>query len=303
MPRRPRSTAIPTVHPQPENYHGNVNPVGPRSCYDEGKRFAETLVTDFGGGTAGRRASPASSTPTGRACSPMTAAWCRTSSSRRCSAGHHRLRLRRADPFVLFRERPDRGICPADGTPGRVLAPVNLGNPVETTVGELAEIIVDIVGSRSQGRLSSAAGRRSPATPSRYRACAGPCSAGRRRSSSLTGLRETIAYFDDQLRRHRPPSDRRFLDRRSWPVGADGRRASMGGWHEIDDRWFGLCRAGRRCLPFRTWPRNRLRRSRCEQRSRACGRASCRSSSPGSKSCSGATPPPGGSPSQATSPN
>jgi UDP-glucuronate decarboxylase len=38
----------PDVHPQPENYHGNVNPVGPRSCYDEGKRFAETLVTDFG---------------------------------------------------------------------------------------------------------------------------------------------------------------------------------------------------------------------------------------------------------------
>ena len=38
----------PEVHPQPEKYHGNVNPVGPRSCYDEGKRFAETLVTDFG---------------------------------------------------------------------------------------------------------------------------------------------------------------------------------------------------------------------------------------------------------------
>ncbi len=40
----------PEVHPQTENYHGNVNTVGPRSCYDEGKRFAETLVTDFGVG-------------------------------------------------------------------------------------------------------------------------------------------------------------------------------------------------------------------------------------------------------------
>ena len=38
----------PEVHPQTEDYHGNVNTVGPRSCYDEGKRFAETLVTDFG---------------------------------------------------------------------------------------------------------------------------------------------------------------------------------------------------------------------------------------------------------------
>ena len=38
----------PEVHPQTEDYHGNVNTIGPRSCYDEGKRFAETLVTDFG---------------------------------------------------------------------------------------------------------------------------------------------------------------------------------------------------------------------------------------------------------------
>lgn len=35
------------MHPQPEGYHGNVNTVGPRSCYDEGKRFAESLLTDF----------------------------------------------------------------------------------------------------------------------------------------------------------------------------------------------------------------------------------------------------------------
>ena len=38
----------PEVHPQTEGYHGNVNTIGPRSCYDEGKRFAETLITDFG---------------------------------------------------------------------------------------------------------------------------------------------------------------------------------------------------------------------------------------------------------------
>src|SRR5690606_23299222 len=37
----------PQVHPQPEHYHGNVNPIGPRSCYDEGKRIAETLCRDY----------------------------------------------------------------------------------------------------------------------------------------------------------------------------------------------------------------------------------------------------------------
>lgn len=42
-----RCTAIPPFHPQPESYWGNVNPAGPRSCYDEGKRCAETLFMDY----------------------------------------------------------------------------------------------------------------------------------------------------------------------------------------------------------------------------------------------------------------
>ena len=46
-PRPARSTAIPTVHPQTEDYRGNVNPIGPRACYDEGKRCAETLFFDY----------------------------------------------------------------------------------------------------------------------------------------------------------------------------------------------------------------------------------------------------------------
>ena len=76
----------PTVHPQTEDYRGNVNPLGPRACYDEGKRCAETLFFDYH--RQHRRASRwrASSTPTGRACTRTTAAWCRISSSRRCAA-------------------------------------------------------------------------------------------------------------------------------------------------------------------------------------------------------------------------
>ena len=46
-PRPARCTAIPTVHPQTEDYRGNVNPLGPRACYDEGKRCAETLFFDY----------------------------------------------------------------------------------------------------------------------------------------------------------------------------------------------------------------------------------------------------------------
>ena len=76
----------PVVHPQTEDYRGNVNPIGPRACYDEGKRCAETLFFDYSASTSSRSASPASSTPTARACIRTTGGWCRTSSSRRCRA-------------------------------------------------------------------------------------------------------------------------------------------------------------------------------------------------------------------------
>ena len=69
----------PEVHPQREDYWGSVNPIGPRSCYDEGKRLAETLMMDY------RSESPGSSTPTGRACPSTTAAWSAISSSPLCA--------------------------------------------------------------------------------------------------------------------------------------------------------------------------------------------------------------------------
>jgi UDP-glucuronate decarboxylase len=72
----------PAVHPQPESYWGNVNPIGHRACYDEGKRCAETLFFDYHRqhGCASRWRG--SSTPTGPACTPTTAGWSPTSSSR-----------------------------------------------------------------------------------------------------------------------------------------------------------------------------------------------------------------------------
>ena len=73
----------PAVHPQTEQYWGNVNPIGPRSCYDEGKRCAETLFFDYHRQHDTRiKVARACSTPTGRACIPATGGWSRTLSSR-----------------------------------------------------------------------------------------------------------------------------------------------------------------------------------------------------------------------------
>src|SRR6516164_1112264 len=66
----------PTVHLQSEDYWGNVNPIGFRSCYDEGKRCAETLFFDYWRQHNFRSRSPASSIPTGRGCIRKTDVSC-----------------------------------------------------------------------------------------------------------------------------------------------------------------------------------------------------------------------------------
>ena len=73
-PRPARSMATPTVHPQTEEYWGNVNPIGPRSCYDEGKRCAETLFYRLPPPAHMEIKSSASSTPTAPGCTPRMGA-------------------------------------------------------------------------------------------------------------------------------------------------------------------------------------------------------------------------------------
>ena len=141
----------PHVHPQPEEYWGHVNPVGPRSCYDEGKRCAETLFFDY---------------------------W-----------RQHRLRIKVARIFNAYgpRMHPNdgrvvsnfivqallgrditvygagsqtRAFCYVDdlidglvrlmGTRAEVTGPVNIGNPAEFSILELATLVADLVGSRSR---------------------------------------------------------------------------------------------------------------------------------------------------------
>jgi UDP-glucuronate decarboxylase len=195
----------PDVHPQPEKYHGNVNPVGPRSCYDEGKRFAETLVTDFGQhhnlatriarifNTYGPRMQP----DDGRVVSNFIVQALLGRDITIYGSGEQ------TRSFCFVSDLVD-GFVRLMAAPGDVLAPVNLGNPAEITVGELARIIVDVVGSQSKvvyRRLPVDDPRRRRPDIERAQSALGWSP----KVELLTGLRETIAYFDDQLRRNDLP--------------------------------------------------------------------------------------------------
>src|SRR5262245_16556159 len=138
----------PTVHPQPETYWGNVNPIGERACYDEGKRCAETLLMD-----ARRRWSidtrivrifntygPRMAFDDGRVVSNCI------------------VQALRGAPLTMFGDgRQTRSFCYVDDLVDGVLAmsradevvgPVNLGNPGEFTILELARHVAELCGIR-----------------------------------------------------------------------------------------------------------------------------------------------------------
>jgi UDP-glucuronate decarboxylase len=137
----------PTIHPQPETYWGNVNPIGPRSCYDEGKRVAETLFMDYHRedrvdiriarifNTYGPRMAEAD----GRVVSNFI------------------VQALRGEPLTLYGDGSQtRSFCYVDELVDglmRLMAvenrnqPVNLGNPVEFTIRELAEEVAKVVGN------------------------------------------------------------------------------------------------------------------------------------------------------------
>jgi len=141
----------PTVHPQKEDYWGNVNPIGLRSCYDEGKRCAETLFFDY------RRQHRL----------PIKVARIFNTYGPNMHPGDGRVvsnfviqALRSEDITVYGDGSQTRSFCFVDDlvdglmrlmeTPDEVTGPVNLGNPLEFTVRQLAEMVVDLVGSRSK---------------------------------------------------------------------------------------------------------------------------------------------------------
>ncbi|MFH8407735.1 UDP-glucuronic acid decarboxylase family protein [Streptomyces sp. NPDC018019] len=142
----------PQQHPQSETYWGNVNPVGPRSVYDEAKRFSEALTTAEAG-THGTDTGivrlfntygPRMRGHDGRAVPTFI---------RQALAG---------EPLTVTGDgRQTRSLCHVDDTVRGILAaaasdlrgPVNLGNPVEITMLDLAQLIIDLTGSRSRIRF------------------------------------------------------------------------------------------------------------------------------------------------------
>ncbi|MFH1481094.1 MAG: UDP-glucuronic acid decarboxylase family protein [Pseudomonadota bacterium] len=141
----------PTVHPQVETYLGSVNPIGPRACYDEGKRCAETLFFDYHRqlklrikvarifNTYGPRMHPND----GRVVSNFI------------------VQALRGEPITIYgKGNQTRSFCYVDDlidglirlmkTPDGFTGPVNLGNPVEFTILELAEKIIELTGSKSK---------------------------------------------------------------------------------------------------------------------------------------------------------
>lgn len=191
----------PIVHPQSEDYFGNVNTIGPRACYDEGKRIAETLCFDYRRqhkveikvarifNTYGPRMDPND----GRVVSNFI------------------VQALKSRPITIFGDgQQTRSFCYVDDlidgllklmeSPPDITGPMNLGNPEEFTMIELAKLILDLTGSRSTLEF-----RELPQDDPKQRQPdirRAETQLNWRPTISLRdGLVRTIGYFDERLRR------------------------------------------------------------------------------------------------------
>lgn len=140
----------PQVHPQPETYWGNVNPIGPRSCYDEGKRLAETLMMDYHRSNQVdirivrifNTYGPRMAFDDGRVVSNFI------------------IQALKNNPITVYGDGSQtRSFCYVDDMVDGLLAmmeqerltgPINLGNPSEFTILELARKVIELTGSKSE---------------------------------------------------------------------------------------------------------------------------------------------------------
>ncbi len=141
----------PNVHPQPEDYWGNVNPIGLRSCYDEGKRCAETLFFDYNRqlgveikvvrifNTYG----PRMRADDGRVVSNFIVQALKGEDITIYGDGSQTRSFCYVDDLV-------RGLVSMMGTPREVTGPINLGNPGEFTIKELADKVIEMTNSKSK---------------------------------------------------------------------------------------------------------------------------------------------------------
>jgi UDP-glucuronate decarboxylase len=191
----------PDEHPQTEDYWGHVNPIGPRSCYDEGKRCAETLFFDYRRqhglrikvarifNTYGPRMHP---------------------NDGRVVSNFIMQALREEDITIYGDGGQTRSFCHVTElidalirlmeSPDEVTGPINIGNPTEFTMLALAERVIEFTGSRSKIVFKSL-----PADDPRRRQpdiSKARNQLGWQPSTSLDqGLRSTVAYFEGLLRR------------------------------------------------------------------------------------------------------
>lgn len=141
----------PEVHPQPESYRGSVNPIGPRACYDEGKRAAETLFMDYHRMNNVNMRIVRIFNTYGPHMHPFDG---------RVVSNFVRQALSERDITVFgdggqtrsfcFRDDLIEGIIRMMNAPDDFIGPVNLGNPDEFTIKELAELVVKLTGSKSK---------------------------------------------------------------------------------------------------------------------------------------------------------
>ncbi len=194
----------PDIHPQPESYWGNVNTIGIRSCYDEGKRCAETLFMDYHRQTGtdikiirifntyGPRMHPQD----GRVVSNFIVQALRGENITIYGDGHQTRSFQYVDDLI-------EGMIRMMDTGPDFTGPVNIGNPGEFSMLELADIVIELTGAKSKIVFEPL-----------------PSDDPRQRKPDITlareklggwepkvqlrqGLGKTIAYFDDILRKGR----------------------------------------------------------------------------------------------------
>src|SRR3954447_105938 len=200
----------PNVHPQREDYWGNVNPLGPRACYDEGKRCAETLFFDYW------RQHDLSI----KVARIFNAYGPRMQREDGRVVSHFIVAALRGEPLTVFGDGSQtRSFCFVDdlisglmaltATPPSETGPINIGSPQEITIRELAEIVIRKTGIVVEARDGAVADRRSAAPATGHHA--------RPRAAGMGAAHSARAWPrpDDRLFRIRPAAGRRARGRSS----------------------------------------------------------------------------------------
>jgi UDP-glucuronate decarboxylase len=196
----------PNVHPQTEDYWGNVNPIGIRSCYDEGKRCAETLFFNYF-----RQHDLAIK---------VVRIFNTYGPRMQCNDGrvvsNFIIRALKGQNITIYGDgNQTRSFCYVDDlveamlrmidTPKHVTGPINIGNPNESTIHELAELVIELTGTRSKlvyGPLPSDDPRQRQPDIARAREFLG----WEPKTQLRSGLVKTIAYFDRLLSEEAAPA-------------------------------------------------------------------------------------------------